>query len=79
MSASTGEDVSKNFVNVFELCQKVRTPSVLAIVGKTLTTQLDLYHQQLTTIASFAPKYDSKLGVKANGFRSFIKVRKTPV
>ena len=44
------------------------------VVGKNIALQLEVYHQQLSTIAGFAPLYDSKTGVKANGFRTFVKV-----
>ena len=46
------------------------------VVGKNIALQLEVYHQQLSTIARFAPLYDSKTGVKANGFRTFVKVSK---
>lgn len=66
-------DLMDNFDNVMELCQLNKNPSSV-LVGSDLTSKLDLLHQQLSTIANFAPKYDSKLGVKANGYRTFIKV-----
>ena len=59
---------------VLELCE---IKSDEKVVGKNMALQLEVYHQQLSTIAGFAPRYDSKIGVKANGFRTFVKVRKT--
>lgn len=44
-----------------------------------LATRLDTYNQQLTVIAEIAPLYDSKTGVKANGYRSFVRIAGTLV
>ena len=70
---ATSEQVL-DFDSVLDLCQVNKNPAVLALVGTTLASKLDLFHQQLSTIATFAPNYDSKIGVKANGYRSFIKI-----
>ena len=44
-------------------------------MGKNFASKLSLYQQQLKNINSFAHRYDPKLGLKTNGFRSFLKVR----
>ena len=64
-----------NVDNILQMCEIKSDEKVL---GKNLALKLETYHQQLSTIAEFAPLYDSKTGVKANGFRTFVKVLNWP-
>ena len=61
-------------MNVDTILQMCEIKSDEKVLGKNLALKLETYHQQLSTIAEFAPHYDSKTGVKANGFRTFVKV-----
>jgi hypothetical protein len=63
-----------NFDNIFELCENVAAEKVppknikkqqsggnnLPILASRLASKLELYNQQLTNVASFAPLYDSR-------------------
>ncbi len=39
--------------------------------------QLGIYQEQVSRISSFAPQYDSATGVRANGYRSFVRIAGT--
>ena len=68
---SMSEYKEDNVDDVLRMCEMKSDENVL---GKHLTSKLETYHQQLSTIAEFAPLYDSKTGVQKNGFRTFVKV-----
>ena len=65
---------SQTDMNVDTILQMCEIKSDEKVLGINLAMKLETYHQQLSTIAEFAPLYDSKTGVKANGFRTFVKV-----
>ena len=68
------ESSLKEFDNIMDISELDKNRKKLASVSKGLSAKLETYHQQLSTIVTFAPQYDSKTGIKANGFRTFIKV-----
>ena len=71
-------DSCLNFDNVLDLCHMNKNPTdfghLVASGGQTLVNKLEVYQKQISTISGFAHLYDSKTGIQANGFRSFIKV-----
>ena len=72
--SSVAFNMSSNMDSFDDILQLCEIKSDEKVVGKNIALQLEVYHQQLSTIAGFAPLYDSKTGVKANGFRTFVKV-----
>ena len=68
-------EMETDFDNILDISELDKNRTKLANASKGLSSKLETYHQQLSTIAAFAPQYDSKTGTKANGYRTFIKVR----
>ena len=73
-STMTSITLSNNCEN-FNFDQFVEQLNQKNQMGKNFASKLSLYQQQLKNINSFAHRYDPKLGLKTNGFRSFLKVR----
>ena len=71
-------ETSLNFDNILDISELDKNQKKLAGISKGLSSKLETYHQQLIEIAKFASQYDSKTGVKANGFRTFVKVNEAP-
>ena len=72
-------ETSLNFDNILDISELDKNQKKLAGISKGLSSKLETYHQQLIEIAKFASQYDSKTGVKANGFRTFVKVNEAPL